>query len=90
MIGLWTEHGTLLAWDVSPLNLSEMPAAERVLAEYQSQVLPHRGEKTVSVLTADGGFSSNKIRALIQKGRIIPNIHKASHKKDFTQPGGAN
>jgi hypothetical protein len=87
LLGLWSEHGTLLAWDISALNLNEKPAAERVLASYQQEVLPHRDPHTISVLTADGGFHSNKIRALSQQLRIVPNIHKASHKKDFTQPG---
>jgi len=80
MVGLWSQHGTLLAWDVSPLNESEMPAAERVLASYASEVLPHRHPQTISVLTADGGFSSNAIRAQAQAARMVPNIHNASHK----------
>jgi hypothetical protein len=87
LMGLWTEHGTPVNWEISPLNESEKPAAERVLADYQREVLPHRGKKTLSVLTADGGFSNNGIRRLAQEARIIPNIHKASHKKDFRQPG---
>lgn len=30
LMGLFTEHGTLLAWDISPLNKPETEAAERV------------------------------------------------------------
>jgi hypothetical protein len=80
MLGLFTEHGTLLAWDISALHESEKPAAERVLATYESEVLPQRQDETISVCTADGGFNSYKIRQQLQDLRIVPNIHKASHK----------
>lgn len=80
LLGLWTEHGTLVAWDISPLNESEKPAAERVLATYEREVLPHRDTQTLSVLTADSGFNSGKIREQAQRARAVPNIHKASHK----------
>ncbi|HSS32055.1 MAG TPA: hypothetical protein VLL27_02095 [Solirubrobacterales bacterium] len=86
-VGLFTEHGTLVAWDVSPLNENERPPAERVFDNYETEILPHRGRQTLSVCTADGGFSSPKIRARLQALRIVPNIHKASHRKDFEQPG---
>ncbi len=84
LLGLWTEHGTPLSWEITPLNESEKPAAERVLASYESDVLPYRGQQTLSVLTADAGFNSNKIRGQSQSMRLVPNIHKASHK---TFPG---
>ena len=80
LLGLFTEHGTLLAWDISPLDESEKPAAERVLSSYKAEVLAHRGDKTLSVCTADGGFNSGKIREQLAAMRIVPNIHKASHK----------
>lgn len=81
MVGLFSEHGTLLAWDISALNESEKPAAERVLKSYEREILPHRGQGTLSVLTADGGFNSHAIRQQAQAMRIVPNIHKASHKQ---------
>jgi hypothetical protein len=80
MLGLFTEHGTLLAWDISPLNENEKPAAERVLDSYKCEVLPYRSDKTLSVLSADAGFNSGKLRQQIQAMRIVPNIPKASHK----------
>jgi hypothetical protein len=86
-VGLFTEHGTLVSWDISPLNQSERPAAERVLDLYEAEILEHRGRQTISVCTADGGFSSPTIRSRLQSLRIAPNIHKASHRKDFAQPG---
>jgi hypothetical protein len=80
MLGLWSEHGTLLGWDISPLNENEKPAAERVLESYERDILPHRGSQTLSVLTADCGFNSASVRRQIQTMRAVPNIHKASHK----------
>lgn len=78
-IGLFSEHGTLIGWDISPLHKSERAAAERVLNDYKENVLPHRDPKTLSVCTADGGFSSPALRHQMQALRIAPNIHKASH-----------
>lgn len=78
-VGLFSEHGTLLGWDISALNLAEYDAAERVLSSYARDALPHRDPKTISVLTADGGFNSAKLRRQLQDLRIAPNIHKASH-----------
>jgi hypothetical protein len=78
-VGLFSEHGTLLGWDISALHLSERDAAERVMRSYEAEVLPHREPKTISVLTADGGFTSPKLRQQLQDLRIAPNIHKASH-----------
>jgi hypothetical protein len=85
-VGMFTEHGTLVAWDVSPLNESERPAAQRAFDAYETEILPQRGRQTLSVCTADGGFSSPAIRERLRSLRIVPNIHKASHKADFTQP----
>jgi hypothetical protein len=79
LLGLWTEHGTLVGWDISPLNESEITAAHRVLTSYEAEVLPHRSD-ALTVCTADGGFSSDKLRAQLQSFGIVPNIHKASHK----------
>jgi hypothetical protein len=81
MLALFTERGTLLAWDISALNESEMPAAERVLASYEKEVHPFRKNEKPSVLSADGGFNSHKIRRQAQALCIVPNIHKASHKE---------
>ncbi|MGZ5323278.1 MAG: hypothetical protein ACXWZ3_04270 [Solirubrobacterales bacterium] len=78
-VGLFSEHGTLLGWDISALNLPERAAAERVLKTYEKEILPRRGNETVSVCTADGGFSSPTLRRQMQELRIVPNIHKASH-----------
>jgi hypothetical protein len=82
LLGLFTEHGTPVAWDISPLNESEKVVAERVLASYESEVLPHRSRENVSVCTADAGFHSNPVREQLQSFGIVPNIHKASHKSD--------
>jgi hypothetical protein len=79
LLGLFTEHGTPVSWDISPLNEGETVAAERVLNSYEREVLPHRGEK-VSVCTADAGFHSYGLRRKLQELGIVPNIHKASHK----------
>lgn len=78
-IGLFSEHGTLLAWEVSPLNESERETAARVLENYEREVLPVRDPSLFSVCTADGGFSSPEMRRQLQDLRIAPNIHKASH-----------
>lgn len=78
-VGLFTEHGTLLSWDISPLHKGETEAAQRVFEDYETHVHPHRGQRTISVCTADGGFNSHKLRAQMQALRIIPNVHKASH-----------
>jgi hypothetical protein len=78
-IGLFTEHGTLLGWDISALHTGERQAAVRVLEHYETEVLPQRGDQTISVCTADGGFSSPVLRERLQELRIAPNIHKASH-----------
>jgi hypothetical protein len=84
LLGLFTEHGTPVAWDISPLNEGETIAAERVLTSYEKEVLPHRGSKDPSVCTADAGFNSFGLRNRLQNLGIVPNIHKASHK---TVPG---
>lgn len=78
-VGLFTEHGTLLSWDISPLHKPETEAAERVFLDYESNVLPARGKRTMSVCTADGGFNSARLRQQMQDLRIVPNVHKASH-----------
>ena len=78
-VGLFTEHGTLLGWDISPLHESEREAAARVLEDYRAEVLPARDPEQFSVCTADGGFSSPALRSQLQELRIVPNIHKASH-----------
>jgi hypothetical protein len=82
MLAMFTEHGTPVAWDISPLNESEKVVAERVLASYEKEVLPHRSRENVSVCTADAGFNSNPVRERLQRCGIVPNIHKASHKSD--------
>jgi hypothetical protein len=79
LMGLFTEHGTLIAWDISPLNEGERVAAERVLSQYEREILPHRGPQTLSICTADGGFSSPVLRSRLQDLRVVPNIHRASH-----------
>jgi PAS domain-containing protein len=80
LLGLFTEHGTPVAWDISPLHEGETTAAERVLSSYEDEVLPHRSRENVSVCTADGGFNSNNLRNQLQNFGVVPNIHKASHK----------
>jgi hypothetical protein len=80
-MGLWSEHGALLSWEISALNESEKPAGERVLASYRDEVLPHRARQVFSVLSADAGFNSQKIRGQAQAMGIVPNIPKASHKE---------
>jgi hypothetical protein len=80
LLSLWSHHGTLLGWDISPLHEAETKAAERVLDSYEREVLPFRENKKPSVLTADGAFSANRIREHLQEMFIVPNIHKASHK----------
>lgn len=80
-VGLFTEHGTLLGWDISALHLSEREAATRVLDSYEREVLPSRSPTTISVCSADGGFSSPRVRQRFQDLRIVPNIHRASHAK---------
>lgn len=82
MVGVFTEHGTLVAWDISPVNEGERAAAARALEAYEREVLPFRDPETISVLTADGGFSSPLLRSRLQELRVVPNIHKASHKAD--------
>jgi hypothetical protein len=86
MVGLFTEHGTPVAWDISPLNEAEVDAAQRVLTSYEAEILPQRDPQTLSVCTADAGFSSNRLRDQLQAMTVVPNIHRASHKKDFQQP----
>lgn len=87
-MGLFSEHGTLLGWDISPLNTGEQDAARRVFDDYEREVLPHRGKQTLSVCAADGGFSSADLRTRIQELRIAPNIHKASHAEHSKQRVG--
>lgn len=79
-IGLFSEHGTLLGWDISALNRHELNGAKRVLDDYEREVLPHRGETTLSVCTADSGFASSAFHQQLQNLRIVPNVHQASHK----------
>lgn len=86
MVGLFTEHGTPLAWDISSLNEAEVDAAERVLSSYETEIKPHRDPENFSVLTADAGFSANRLREQMQGLAVVPNIHRASHKKDYLQP----
>lgn len=78
-IGLFSEHGTLLGWDISALHTGEREAAKRVLDSYAEEVLPCRDPKTISVCAADGGFSSPDLRTQMQELRIVPNIHNVSH-----------
>ena len=40
----------------------------------------------LSVCTADAGFDSNVLREQLQTQGVVPNIHRASHKKDYLQP----
>jgi len=82
LLAMFTEHGTPLAWDVSPLNESEKTAAQRVLDSYQREVLPNRTSEEVSVLSADAGFSSPAIRSRLQELFLVPNIHMASHAEE--------
>ncbi len=83
-MGLFSEHGTLVSWDISALNEGETTAAERVLDAYEIEVLPHRGQKMPSVCSADGAFDSPILRSRMQELRIVPNIHRASHSKKPT------
>jgi hypothetical protein len=75
---MFTEHGTLVSWDISPLNESERTAAQRVFDRYAEDVLPSRGQKTISVCTTDVGFTSPRVRRRLQELRIVPNMHEAS------------
>jgi hypothetical protein len=86
LLGLFTEHGTPVSWEISPLNEAETKAAQRVIASYASEVKQHRHLREPSVCTADAGFDSNALREQLQGLGIVPNIHRASHKKDFLQP----
>jgi hypothetical protein len=79
LVAVWTQHGTPLGWDISPLHHGERAAAERVLDDYAKNVLAKRDPAKLSVLTADGGFNSNQLRRQLQDLRIVPNIHRASH-----------
>lgn len=89
-VGLFSEHGTLLGWDISALHLSEKDAAERVFDSYATHVLPYRDAKTISVCTADGGFSSPRVRERLQELRIAPNIHQASHSSRLSSKRNVN
>jgi hypothetical protein len=80
-VGLFSEHGTLLAWDISKLNSGEPQAAARVLDDYEREILPRRSKAKISVCSTDGGFNSAELRARLQELGIAPNIHKASHAK---------
>jgi len=80
MVAMFTEHGTLVGWDISPLNEYEGHAAERVLDSYEAEILPKRDTSKTTVCSADSGFSSPLLRQRLQELRIVPNIHKASHK----------
>jgi PAS domain-containing protein len=86
LLSLWSHHGTLLGWDISPLHEAETKAAERVLDSYEREVLPFREREEPSVLTADGAFNANRIREHLQEMLIVPNIHKASHKQVPNMP----
>jgi hypothetical protein len=88
-IGMWTEHGTLVGWDVSPLNESERPAAQRVFDNYEREVLPYRDRQLISVCSADAGFSSPEMRLRLQDLGIVPNIHKSSHSDSERSQGSA-
>lgn len=79
LISITTTTGLPLAYRLVPLNASEKDVGVELLADWEKNVLPHLGERRLTVLTADGGFNKPLLRAKARELGILENIHHASH-----------
>jgi hypothetical protein len=80
VVSLSTPQGTVLAWTIAARDVSEKDLAVRIIEEFGAHVLPRIGKpRRVRVLTADGGFSSPRLRAALQKLGVVANVHHSSH-----------
>jgi hypothetical protein len=79
LISITTTTGLPLAYRLVPLNASEKDAGVELLKDWERNVLPHLGERRLTVLTADGGFNKPLLRAKARELGMLENIHLASH-----------
>ena len=80
LVSITSMTGIPLAWKVVPLNASEMDVAiELVRDEFATRVKPHLQADKLSVLSADGAFAKQELRAELRQLGIVENIHLVSH-----------
>jgi hypothetical protein len=79
LVSITTTTGLPLAYRLVPLNTSERDVGLELLNDWERDVLPHLGERRLTVLTADGGFQKPEMRAKARELGILENVHLASH-----------
>jgi hypothetical protein len=79
LVSITTTTGLPLAYRLVPLNTSEKDTGVELLKDWERNVLPHLGERRLTVLTADGAFNKPILRAKARQLGILENIHVASH-----------
>jgi hypothetical protein len=79
-----TAQGVPLSWTISPLHASEsVTATSLVLDDFRQNVIPRLDQnRGVGILTADGAFSSARLREALRENGYVENIHHVSHKTD--------
>lgn len=79
LVSITSTTGIPLAWKVVPLNASEKDVAiELVRDEFEPRVAS-RVPRELTVLSADGGFAKQELRAELRRLGIVENIHLVSH-----------
>ncbi len=78
LVSITSQTGIPLAWTVVPLHASERDVGVAVVRELADRVTP-RVPRQLSVLSADGGFNKQELRAELRRLGIVENIHLVSH-----------
>jgi len=79
LVTIMTQTGVPLAWDLKPLNYSEVDFATELLHEQMPDVIDKLGPRRLRILNADGGFTSSNVRAQCRQLGVLENIHPVSH-----------
>lgn len=80
LVSITSTTGVPLAWKVVPLNVSEKKVSiELVRDDFAKRVKPHLKRDKLSVLSADGAFAKQELRAELRCLGIVENIHVVSH-----------
>jgi len=79
LVSVTSTTGIPLAWKIVPLNASEMDTAiDLIRDEFEPRVASRVG-RALTVLSADGGFAKQELRAELRRLGIVENIHLVSH-----------
>lgn len=80
LVSLTTSTGLPLAKRITKIQKSERRAARELFEQsYARTIKPSLGGHGLSVLSADGGLHSPKLRRAVRKLGVVENIHLASH-----------